>query len=194
MFIFEFIGAAHLNGPLPEGRVPRRGRPPHGGRRGRVGHFGPMATTPQGGWPAAHGHHREEINLRKKSLLIPEIPRSPPRHPTTSPPLSLPATPTKGCVREEYLPSCMPSCCRNFARRSTSATSAGLEGPGVVVIHRTCEYSEVPLYHQSSRQDHYGLEVGFSSSTSYMFLSDVKRFRSTRGMLPKPSRYRITNR
>ena len=58
--------------------------------------------------------------------------------PNTSPPLSLPAAPSKGCIREEYLPGCMSSCYRNSARRSTSATSAGSEGPRVIVIRHTC--------------------------------------------------------
>ena len=34
-----------------------------------------------------------------------------------------------------------------------------------------CEYSKVPLRHQSSRQDRHDLEVGFSSTTSSTFIS-----------------------
>ena len=126
-----------------------------------MGQMWPMATTAKGGWPATpsspfplvpHGGAKEKgcplppiyrgatwrKLIKEKSRLMLEIPRPPPRHPPTSPPLSLPAAPSKGCVREGNLPRYTPLCCGNSAKRSTSATSAGSEGLGVVVIHRTC--------------------------------------------------------
>ena len=49
MFIFEFMGGQPtLMGHFRKGGAQEGGRPPHGARRGRVGHFGPMATTPKG--------------------------------------------------------------------------------------------------------------------------------------------------
>ena len=56
----------------------------------------------------------------------------------------------KSRVREGNLPRSTPSRCRNSARRSTSATSVGSEGPGVIVIHRTCV---------STRRCHCGIGV-----------------------------------
>ena len=58
-----------------------------------------------------------------------------------------------------------------------------------------CEYSGVlPLAAPFVAPDLRDHEVGYSSTTSSTPLLDVKLLRSTRGMLPEPSRYRITNR
>ena len=124
-----------------------------------------------------------------------ENPINPTTPPATSPPLSYPVAPSKGRAREGNLPRCTPSCCRNSARRSTSATSVGSEGPGVVVIHRTC-VSTRRCHCGTSRRT--GIVTTLRSAIVRLHrprsLSNVKRFRSTRGMSPKPSFYCITNR
>ena len=119
---------------------------------------GPMATTAFQGWPhhpsspfplVRHGGAKEEgcpsstyiYKCHVGFLIKQKIGENPinlTTPPTTSPPLSYPVAPSKGRAREGYLPRITPSCCRNSTRRSTSATSVGSEGPGVVVIHRMC--------------------------------------------------------